>query len=52
MIKFSNVDLELLKNKGISEEKVNYQVETFKESIPFVTLEKAAIIGDGILKFF
>lgn len=47
----SENDLRTLEQKGISREKVNAQIETFKEGIPFVDLEKAAIVGDGISKF-
>lgn len=51
MSTFSESDLELLKSKRISIEKVRDQIGTFREGIPFVSLEKAGIIGDGILKF-
>ncbi|UII74528.1 DUF4301 family protein [Flagellimonas sp. HMM57] len=51
MIDFSQQDLEQLKQKGISKEKVMGQIETFKEGIPFVELKKAAVVSDGILKF-
>lgn len=44
-------DLELLSKKGISERKVREQIETFKEGIPFVQLEKAVTVGEGISKF-
>ncbi|NJB71177.1 hypothetical protein GGR42_001639 [Saonia flava] len=47
---FNEKDLKQLASKGISKEKVVEQVETFKKGIPFVRLEKAAIISDGILK--
>ncbi len=47
----SEKDLEQLRNKGISRDKVRDQLETFREGIPFVNLEKAAVIGDGISKF-
>ena len=47
----SEKDLEQLHSKGISKNKVRNQLETFREGIPFVHLEKAAVIGDGILKF-
>jgi len=50
MIDFTKKDLDQLKEKGISKEKVLQQVETFKEGIPFVTLEKAAVVGDGIVR--
>ncbi|SHI37107.1 DUF4301 family protein [Pseudozobellia thermophila] len=44
-------DLALLSEKGISEAKVREQIETFKEGIPFVQLEKAVTVGEGIMKF-
>ena len=44
-------DLELLSIKGISERKVRGQIETFEEGIPFVQLEKAVTVGEGISKF-
>ncbi|TMM59334.1 DUF4301 family protein [Maribacter algarum] len=44
-------DLEYLHSKGITKDKIRDQLETFREGIPYVNLEKAAIIGDGISKF-
>ncbi len=51
MIQLSGKDLEQLDSKGITKEIVQNQIETFKEGIPFVQLERAAVIGDGISKF-
>lgn len=51
MTNFNENDQQLLINKGIPEKKVLEQIETFKEGIPFVKLEKAAVVSDGILKF-
>ncbi len=51
MIEFTPNDLEQLKSKGIPKEKVIRQIETFKEGIPFVELVKAAVVGNGILRF-
>lgn len=48
---FSDEDRALLAEKGISEEKVANQIKTFKEGIPFVSLQKAAVIGDGLHRF-
>jgi len=48
---FTEDDLKLLSDKGISEKKVHDQIETFKEGIPFVELEKAVTIGEGLSKF-
>lgn len=50
MIELSPLDLQQLQKKGISKEKVLDQIEIFKEGIPFVRLEKAAVISDGIIK--
>ena len=51
MITFSDSDLQLLQKKGISSQQVEEQIDTFKEGIPFVHLEKAAVVSGGILKF-
>ncbi|MEX0360700.1 MAG: DUF4301 family protein, partial [Allomuricauda sp.] len=51
MIDLSQKDLEQLQKKGVSQEKVNNQIATFKAGIPFVNLAKAAIVSDGILQF-
>ncbi len=50
-MKLTKDDLDLLSKKGITERKVNDQIETFKEGIPFVQLEKAVTVGEGISKF-
>lgn len=50
-MKLTDTDIAQLEKKGISKEKVRSQIETFIEGIPFVNLEKAAVIGDGIYKF-
>ncbi len=50
MIDFTENDLSQLQEKGIPKEKVLQQIETFKEGIPFVSLEKAAVVGDGIVR--
>ncbi len=47
----STAELQNLADKGISAEKVEQQLTTFKEGIPFVNLKNAAVIGNGILKF-
>lgn len=50
MITFSEKDKKQLQSKGIPEEKVLQQIATFKEGIPFINLEKAAVVSDGIQK--
>lgn len=50
MIDFTQKDEAQLNEKGIAKERVLQQIETFNEGIPFVTLEKAAIIKGGIVK--
>nr|WP_299170973.1 DUF4301 family protein [uncultured Allomuricauda sp.] len=51
MSNLSQQDLAQLESKGIPKEKVENQIETFKAGIPFVKLQKAAVVSDGILKF-
>ncbi|WP_121064841.1 DUF4301 family protein [Maribacter vaceletii] len=51
MMQLTDNDKVQLEKKGISAEKVRNQIETFSEGIPFVNLEKAAIVGEGIYKF-
>lgn len=47
---FTEKDLQQLKQIGISESDVLRQIENFKNGFPFVQLEHAATIGDGIVK--
>lgn len=42
-------DLNQIASKGISEEKLNKQLEDFKTGFPFLKLEAAASIGHGIM---
>lgn len=50
MTEFSEKDLEQLLIKGIDKKKVIDQIAIFNAGIPFVQLEKAALVGDGIVK--
>jgi len=50
MTEFTDKDLEQLANLGISREQVFKQLEIFREGIPFVRLEKAALVSDGIIR--
>ena len=45
----SQQDLKQIKEKGISEEKLNGQLESFKTGFPFLKLEAAAGVGKGII---
>jgi hypothetical protein len=51
MMELTEKDKEQLAAKGISAKKVEGQIATFKEGIPFVELKRAAVVGDGIYKF-
>ncbi len=50
-MEFTEKDIQQFESKGISKEKVLSQVETFKQGIPYVNLDKAAVVEEGILKF-
>ena len=45
----SKQDLKQLAEKGITEEKLNKQLDAFKTGFPFLKIEAAAAIGHGIL---
>ena len=49
-INFSTQDKEQLKAKGISPEKIEEQLNYFKEGFPSLHIKKPASIGDGILQ--
>lgn len=46
----TNFDQEQLLRQGITKQKVQEQIDTFKEGIAFAHLEKAAVVNDGIIK--
>jgi hypothetical protein len=43
-------DLTQLQSKGITEEQVNQQIENFQQGFPYMKLQRAARVGDGIVK--
>lgn len=51
MIELTEQDMQQMASKGIAKEKVESQINTFKEGIPFVNLQSAAVVGNGILRF-
>ncbi len=50
MIELKDKDLAQLEEKGISKAQLEKQLQTFRDGIPAVTLEKAAVVGNGILR--
>ena len=50
MISYTERDILQLEDKGISREQLAGQIKIFETGIPFVRLEKAAVIGDGIVR--
>lgn len=50
-MELSDADKVQLEKLGVSKERAKEQIETFKEGIPFVRLEKAATVSHGISKF-
>lgn len=47
---FTKNDLQQIFNNGLTEDRVLSQISIFKKGIPFIDLERAATIGDGVLK--
>ena len=46
---FTKSDLESIKNHGLSVDSVNKQIENFRKGFDFLPVERAAVVGDGIL---
>ena len=49
-MKFTDNDIQQIKNKGLTLEKVQSQLELFKSGVPFVTLSSAATVNHGIIR--
>lgn len=47
---FTSKDLSLMAAKGIAVEKVNSQIDYFKKGFPFLPIDRAAVVGDGITR--
>ena len=47
---FTNNDLKQISSIGISEQVIQKQLNIFKNGIPFLTIDKAASVGNGIVK--
>lgn len=48
---FTQSDINQIEKKGLTVDRVLSQIELFKKGVPFVNLESAAIVGNGILSF-
>lgn len=46
---FNSEDLKLLERKGITPEQVEKQLQSFKDGFPFLELDAAASVGNGVL---
>ncbi len=49
-MELNNADIELLQKKGITREQIENQIESFRKGFPYLHIEKAATIGDGIIR--
>ena len=47
---FTLSDLEQMEAKGITPEKAERQIDFFKSGFPFLPIDRAAVVGDGIVK--
>jgi hypothetical protein len=45
---FTSTDLQLLVKKGIKPDQIRRQLENFKNGFPFISLDRPAVVGDGI----
>jgi hypothetical protein len=47
---FTHKDIQQIENRGSKVAEVNMQIENFKKGFPFLQIEEAAFIGNGIIK--
>ena len=47
---FTDKDLELFKQRNVTVEQIEEQLNSFKKGFPFLKLVSAATVGNGILK--
>lgn len=50
-MEFNKADLEFIESKGLTIKKVEQQLELLKTGLPFINLERAATINDGVIQF-
>ena len=50
-MQFNSLDTKFIEKKGLTLKKVEQQLQLLKTGLPFINLERAATVGDGILKF-
>ena len=50
MTELSEKDLRQIAEKNITQKQIEKQIRIFREGIPFIRLEKAAIVSEGILR--
>ena len=50
-MQFNSLDTKFIEKKGLTLKKVEQQLQLLKSGLPFINLERAATVGDGILKF-
>ena len=48
---FTQTDIDFIKKRGNSLEKIEQQLHFFRTGIPKINLVKSATVGDGIWKF-
>ena len=47
---FTDKDIQQIEDKGLSKDKVEKQIQNFKNGFPFLDIIKPATIGDGIIQ--
>lgn len=48
---FSNSDLSQIEKMGITDNEIGKQITNFRNGFPFLDIQRAATIGDGVLRF-
>ncbi|WP_454061689.1 DUF4301 family protein [Candidatus Nitrospira salsa] len=51
MFTITKADQQVLNDRGITVQQIQQQLETFREGIPYITLDRPCTINDGITRF-
>ncbi|AUC75035.1 DUF4301 family protein [Olleya sp. Bg11-27] len=50
-MQFNQTDIDFINKKGLTLKKVEQQLQLLKTGLPYINLERAATVGDGVFKF-
>ena len=47
---FNEIDIKQITEHGITPERIEEQLQRFREKFPYLKISRSAVVGDGILR--